>query len=357
VLAVRRLAVMVVLLGGCGTGFEPGGWAVTVAPDSGGADSDAGGPDAGSTDAGSTDGGSGDGGASDAGSSDAGTGDAGSSDGGTTDAGASDAGTGDAGLGDAGTSDAGAADAGTSDAGAVDGGADAGFPWGADGGAVASIRFGGNGGFDGLWNGSPVDPNLRTVAGWFRLRVTSNNRIQEVAWSIENNPPSTNYHLMVTTFHQDQWESHDKLSAGFLFAPVDLGWWFVAEANNTSGPRTALYWKKAGAATLNVTTGNTHLPIFGMTRFLVGTDDATGQNEWFDGDMAGLRVWSAELSRAELELEANHVNPQRTADLHAWYPLQDLATMRQDYSGNARHLMPIVDGGVWSVQPGPAVDW
>lgn len=224
---------------------------------------------------------------------------------------------------------------------------------------MSAIRFGIHPGGDGLYSPAPADPNLRTVAGWFHLRatVTGLNR-QMSAWSFENNAPSNAYQLFVTTWHTNQWESHDSRQGGFLFAPVDLGWWFIAETNRAAGPATTLYFKKLGAATLTVTNGNTHPSLTGITRFLIGTDDATGQNEWVDGDITGIKVWGAELTQAELELEANQLSPVRTTNLHAFYPLQSLGTMLTDYSGNGRNLLPITPASSgWSVQPGPTIPY
>src|SRR5947199_146115 len=76
-----------------------------------------------------------------------------------------------------------------------------------DGGTA--IRFGATMGWDGLYAPNPVDPNLRTVAIWVRMRVALNGR-QETCWSIENAAPSNAYQLMISTFNTDQWEAHDQ---------------------------------------------------------------------------------------------------------------------------------------------------
>jgi hypothetical protein len=340
----KRLIVVVVMVGlGCGSPAAPedAGFDAGVTADSG--TSDAGLPDASM-------------------SADAGPIDSGTQDSGTFDAGQIDAGQIDAGQIDAGVKDAGF-DAGTVDAGKID----AGFA--TDGGPIMAIRFGASQGSDGVYTRAIANPNLRTVAGWFRLRIAvpgvmgspapraSNGTSQECIWGFEDDPPSQAYQLMVNTYMLNQWESHDRAQGGFLFAPVDLGWWFIAETNNGSAPATALFWKKEGAANLSTSSGNNHPMFPNATRFLIGTDDATGQNEWFDGDIAGVKVWDAQLTPAELALEANHFNPVRLTNLHAFYPLQSVPTMFNDTSGFGRTLTPIGDGGSWSVQPGPSVPY
>ncbi len=222
----------------------------------------------------------------------------------------------------------------------------------------AAIRFGATMGKDGLVSNDPVDPNVRTVAAWQRMResmVTVDR--QMTAWSLEVPSPSTSYQLMTTAWHADQWESLDSAQGGFLFAPVDLGWWFVAETNDAAdgGTSTKLYFKKEGDSALSMISGNSHASIAGVSRFIVGTDDANGQNRWMDGDLAGIKVWNAALTQSELELEATQLSPVRTANLHAFYPLQSVETMLHDVSGNGRQLVPATDGGSWSVQVGPAI--
>ena len=70
------------------------------------------------------------------------------------------------------------------------------------------------------------------------------------------------------------------------------------------------------------------------------------------------RIRALELIELILELESKQLSPVRTANLHAFYPLQSLSTMLSDYSGNGRDLAPITPPtSGWSVQPGPAIPY
>lgn len=76
-------------------------------------------------------------------------------------------------------------------------------------------------------------------------------------------------------------------------------------------------------------------------------------NERFNGTMAGLRVWDAVLTQAELEQERYSILPVRMANLHGFWPIfghSDLV----DYSGNARDLTAT---GTLSTEDGPPVSW
>ncbi len=219
-----------------------------------------------------------------------------------------------------------------------------------------AIHFGATGGSDGLVSAAPVDANLRTVAAWQRLRssLVSVNA-QMTAWGLSSPAPNDAYQLLITAYHQDAWASDDSTQGGFLFAPVDLGWWFVAETNDAANASTTLYFMKEGSTSLTAVKGNSHASLPGADRFVIGTDDVHGLNDWLDGEMAGVKVWSAVLTQSELELEATRLSPVRTADLHAFYPLQTVETMLEDLSDGGRKLAPLSDAGTWSVEPGPAI--
>ncbi|MCZ4602919.1 hypothetical protein O3S80_03860 [Streptomyces sp. Lzd4kr] len=60
-------------------------------------------------------------------------------------------------------------------------------------------------------------------------------------------------------------------------------------------------------------------------------------SEVFDGRLAYVRVWTAELTQAEIEAEWASVTPVVTANLWADWPLTD-STDLTDHSGNGRNL-------------------
>ena len=97
------------------------------------------------------------------------------------------------------------------------------------------------------------------MTAWVRLRTTTTNLSRQLnLWSLENAAPSNTYQLLISSWRVDQFESHDSRQGGFLFAHVDLGWWFIAETNRASGPSTRLYFKREGTSALTVASGNTH---------------------------------------------------------------------------------------------------
>jgi hypothetical protein len=256
----------------------------------------------------------------------------------------------------AGKGGAGGGNGGGKGSGGGSGGAGGGYY----GTASQGLRFGATMGGDGLLSADPVSPNKHTIAGWYRMKSSMAMQDRQMAaWSLQLPAPSNAYQELNNAWHADQWESEDSAQGGFLFAPVDMNWWFIAETNDVmgaSGPETKLYFKKDGDPMLTMVGGNNHPELDGVTRFLVGIDDV-GSTGWMDGDIAGLKVWSAVLSEAELEAEAQQMSPKRTMDLHAFYPLQGTDTMLEDLSGNKRDLSTLSGAGSWSAQTGPIIPW
>jgi hypothetical protein len=231
---------------------------------------------------------------------------------------------------------------------------------------TGAIRFGAGAGNDGLISTRPVGFNVHSVWGWFRMRQSQLAlSVQMCGAALESVAPdgSGPYQLLFeSTFQTNTIELHDNVNGGFLFTPTmqPMEWWFIASVNNRdaspSAGQTSFYARRMGdSSPLVAITGNTHPAAVKATRFLVGTDDAGGQNEWWDGDIAGLGVASRAYSTAEMDAQSRQLYPVSMLGLHAFYPLQDTATMLLDASGRQRHLAPIVTGGSWSQMDGPQI--
>jgi hypothetical protein len=77
-------------------------------------------------------------------------------------------------------------------------------------------------------------------------------------------------------------------------------------------------------------------------------------NEWFNGRLTYVRVWSRELSQAEIEAEWASATPVSTTGLFADWPLESAADLT-DHSGNGHTLVADATEGPTSVTtaPGP----
>lgn len=124
-------------------------------------------------------------------------------------------------------------------------------------------------------------------------------------------------------------------------------WYFGCLA--LSGSTGTFYYKAAGATSLSTTA------ITGVTATNAATlrlGESPWGAEWLNGCLASFKLWSAQLTQAEIELEAAQYVPNRFTSLVSWHPL--LKTETVDYSGNARTL----SGGTGSTtEDGPPVPW
>lgn len=74
------------------------------------------------------------------------------------------------------------------------------------------------------------------------------------------------------------------------------------------------------------------------TGITLGGRSSGDSTQWLDGRLAHFRVWSAELSQAEIEAEWLSTTPVRTSGLWADWPLV-VHTDLTDHSGNGRNLV------------------
>jgi hypothetical protein len=117
----------------------------------------------------------------------------------------------------------------------------------------------------------------------------------------------------------------------FSTNPTVSNWYFMAvisNGTNVIGYKRTLagVWETASA------TANSFTPA----TLTFGNDISS---EYNDCRLAGIKVWSAALSAAEINQEAETLRPQRTANLNLFCPCWPGATERlADYSGNGYNL-------------------
>lgn len=143
--------------------------------------------------------------------------------------------------------------------------------------------------------------------------------------------------------------SDDSTDRGVGSTTVSLNTWFHAAW--VSGGTSANYGYLNGVAEFsNVAAGT-----IGTTSILLGQYDTASGNMNWNGRLACVKIWEAQLTAAEVLQEMYTVIPQRMTNLWAWYPMLPGATERLlDYSGNGRDLTA---GGTLTDEDGPPVSW
>lgn len=133
--------------------------------------------------------------------------------------------------------------------------------------------------------------------------------------------------------------------------PTDATWFFWALAcSGTGGGSLVGYWR---SPTGSFVTASSVGASFTPARLALLNN---GYDEWVDGRLAGVRVWDAALTQAELELEMWSLRAVRRANLHIESPFVEgvLADNDKDFSGNGKDWTRT---GTLAVEKGPPVPW
>jgi len=130
--------------------------------------------------------------------------------------------------------------------------------------------------------------------------------------------------------------------------PATSAWHFMAiRANGTN----VKGFHRTLAGTWQTVTSST-APLFTPAMLTLGNDS---WDEWTNCRLAGIKVWDAALTDAEIENEAETLTPQRFENINLWVPgFPGSGERTRDYSGNGRNL---TEGGTLTDEDPPPVAW
>jgi len=100
---------------------------------------------------------------------------------------------------------------------------------------------------------------------------------------------------------------------------LGLGTWCGIAVSHDTGTTGKAYVRISGTTTANSGTVSAGTP----GGICLGGRDSTDANDWFDGEMAQVRIWSSELSQAQIEAEWASPTPVVTSNGYANWPLAD----------------------------------
>jgi len=179
----------------------------------------------------------------------------------------------------------------------------------------------------------------RTMCGWFYISADTNDY---AAFMQMANDGSIWVGLTSDGVSIELWNGWTSDYGSTL----DVGTWYHIALTWASGGNTYAYVNGVQDASLSA--GN-----IGANETMSVGNDAWAQQ--FNGRVAALKIWTAQLSQAEIAQEMNTIRPQRTANLHGWWPCLPGATERDnDYSGNGRDW---TQNGTLSDEDGPPAPW
>lgn len=184
-----------------------------------------------------------------------------------------------------------------------------------------------------------------TVAFWFNMSADRNDfsALFSIAASASN--PSTYFDLL---FDADGtslrlWGSSSQ-SASVATTP---GTWYRV-AMTVTGTSGTIFAAAAGSALAQ--TGTASIGSMTRSNLFIGSN---GYGEWFNGRIAGVKVYSAVLPPEEAEAELGTYQPQRTANLLRWHPF--LTAELVDYSGAGNTLT--AGSTATTTEDGPPIRW
>lgn len=187
------------------------------------------------------------------------------------------------------------------------------------------------------WVSISADQN--DEATWIRLWATTNTTV--VTWATNSDGTGgPNYFTASGTV---------SLTTGFV-----VGEWRKV-AITCSGTTGHVYAALPGGATSHASgTVGVGTPN-GIT---IGGRNSSDANEWFNGKVAYVRVWSAELTQTEIEAEWASTTPVRATNLWADWPLTNATELTDTVAG--RTLVPLTGPVVTEegppIAPGAAPD-
>lgn len=200
-------------------------------------------------------------------------------------------------------------------------------------------------------NGLPAANNVLTVTCWMWL--TANPAAQMGVWDIRNVTSGFYVSLLVdpgpNLFCGATADNVAFPTVGFN-SIVAATWYGVAVAVNGTNARFVRVTAPNGTPTTSTSTTFTAPSGAPDTRY-IGTQNASTAR-WFDGRVAAVKAWNAELTQTECETELGQYVPARTANLLSFHPLQTPSTT--DYSGNGNTLSL---GVGTSEEAGPDLPW
>lgn len=177
-----------------------------------------------------------------------------------------------------------------------------------------------------------------TAMGWFRIVVDRNDYGSFIAYGTA----AGSYHAVGLDLDGTTLQIYNGGSGGSGMALTVGTWYHIAMTSDGTTLRayvngvqsTSIGYRAPGA------------------KFWIGGDP---EGFWFNGNVAGIKIYDAVLSAAEIAAEMHSYRPLRLANINAWYPCFAGTSERlRDYSGNGRDWTA---GGTLTDEDGPPLTW
>lgn len=198
---------------------------------------------------------------------------------------------------------------------------------------------------------SAPNPAILTVV--FFAKVSVDRNTFSTAVSVQGT--STQYHIVQCdldgTTMQSVWNTGG-ITANTSGQNMAVGTWYAFASQRISDTSRNQRWRVASVNAFTTSSVATSLAAPTVTSCRIGSSPTA--NQFFNGCIAGVRIWEAQLTLHEIECECAQIAPNRTDNLWAAWPLLDANTATEDVSGNGRILTA---AGSLLTEDMPAVPW
>lgn len=130
-------------------------------------------------------------------------------------------------------------------------------------------------------------------------------------------------------------------------------WVPVAFSRSATGTTQKVYRRVGGGVTTTVTTNASGSGTTGTTgEICIGGRGSGDSSEWLNGSVAYVRIWSSELSQAEIEAEWASTTPVKSSTLHSNWPLATNTDLTDTVGGKT---LVVQSGGALTTATGPSL--
>lgn len=186
-----------------------------------------------------------------------------------------------------------------------------------------------------------------TLMGWFQMAANTGGFQSFLAYGTST-AGSGNFYSLTTNGGNLTFVAYNGATNSTATGTITVGAWMhlALTCAGTGANQLLAYQNGALFITFNGGTNPTSQKLY-------WGGNNQSPNEWMNGRLAALKVYSAVLSAGEIQTEMRQYLPARLANLTSWMPLM-LHTDLQDYGSGAFHGTA---GGTLTTEDGPPIPW
>lgn len=184
-----------------------------------------------------------------------------------------------------------------------------------------------------------------TIMGWFKLSVDRNTYSALLSFGTNSSSP---YYSILTDGSGTDLYVYNSSGLTTTGTSLTVGTWVHAALTVAGTGAGQVAFIRNGVAT------STHAGSATPTAGIIVIGSTPSDNDWLNGCVAAVKIYSAVLTAAEIAKEMQQYLPVRTANLNGFYPMLSTSDDEVDFSGNGNNW---TIGGTLATEDGPPIPW